>query len=127
MWQDSALMLGGAVGVIVGMFHGSVVERVMVRPIGAALAGTDIRISARRLVSPIMHVSTVVYILGGLALIAIGAGWAPHLRTAVALTISGFYLHAMVMNSWATRGRHPGWMLMAVALVLIQAGVWLLI
>lgn len=106
MWQDSALMLGGAVGVVVGMFHGSVVQRVMIGPIGAALAGTDIRISARRLVSPIMHVSTAVYILGGLALIAIGAGWAPHLRTAVALTISGFYLHAMVMNCWATRGRH---------------------
>ncbi len=125
MWQDSALMLGGAVGVVVGMFHGSVVQRVMVGPIGAALAGTDIRISARRLVSPIMHVSTAVYILGGLALIAIGAGWAPHLRNAVALTISGFYLHAMVMNCWATRGRHPGWMLMAAALVLIQAEVWL--
>lgn len=125
MRQDNALMLGGVVGVVVGMFHGSVVQQVMVGPIGAALAGTDIRISARRLVSPIMHVSTAVYILGGLALIAIGAGWAPHLRTAVALTISGFYLHAMVMNCWATRGRHPGWMLMAAALVLIQAGVWL--
>lgn len=125
MWQDNALMLGGAVGVVVGMFHGSVVQRVMVGPIGAALAGTDILISARRLVSPIMHVSTAVYILGGLALIAIGAGWAPHMRTAVALTISGFYLHAMVMNCWATRGRHPGWMLMAAALVLIQAGVCL--
>jgi len=125
MWQDSALMLGGAVGVVVGIFHGSVVQRVMVGPIGAALAGTDVRVSARRLVSPIMHVSTAVYILGGLALIAIGAGWAPYLRTAVALTISGFYLHAMVMNCWATRGRHPGWMLMAAALVLIQAGVWL--
>jgi hypothetical protein len=27
-----------------------------------------------------------------------------------------------VANLWATRGRHPGWMLMAAALVLILLG-----
>jgi len=36
---------------------------------------------------------------------------------------SSSYLFAAIGNCWATRGRHPGWMLYAVALVLIVYGV----
>lgn len=125
MWQDVALMLGGAVGVGVAIFHGRIVQGRMVRPIGIVLKDAPVTEGARLLVGPIMHVSTAVYLLGGLALIAIGAGWAPAaLRGATALFIGGFYLHAAVMNGWATRGRNPGWALMTLALLLIAAGVW---
>jgi hypothetical protein len=33
------------------------------------------------------------------------------------------YLFGALGNLWATRGRHPGWMLMAAALILIVIGV----
>ena len=125
MWQDIFLMLGGAVGVGVAIFHGLIVQRRMVRPIGVVLVDAPVTQGARLLVGPIMHVSTAVYLLGGLALIAIGAGWVPAaLRSAAAVLIGGFYLHAAVMNCWATRGRNPGWALMVAALLLIVAGVW---
>ncbi|WP_260583534.1 hypothetical protein [Sphingopyxis sp. PET50] len=61
---------------------------------------------------------------GGLALVAVGSGVSSQFRGVAALIAAGFYLHAMVLNCWATRGRHPGWMLMAVALLLIAAGMW---
>ena len=35
----------------------------------------------------------------------------------------GLYLMGALANLWGTRGRHPGWMLMAAALVLIVVGV----
>jgi len=39
------------------------------------------------------------------------------------LFVGGLYLYGAVCNLWVTRGPHPGWMLMAVALVLIALGV----
>ncbi|WP_439568786.1 hypothetical protein [Sphingopyxis sp.] len=121
--QNIALLLAGVVGAGVAIFHGIVMQRHMVRPIDAALARSHVSLPIRRLVSPLLHISTIAWLIGGLALIAVGGGWAPHLRLAVALVVGGFYLHAMVMNGWATRGRHPGWVLMGAALVLIVAGI----
>lgn len=123
-WQDIALLSAGIVGSVTAIIHGVLMQRLMVRPIGLALAGTAAPAGVRRLISPLLHLSTIAWLLCGLALIAVGEGWAPQFRTAVALVAGGFYLHAMVLNCWATRGRHPGWMLMAVALLLILAGMW---
>ena len=122
-WQDYALILAGVIGSATAIIHGVLMQRLMVRPIGLALAGTAAPPGVRRLVSPLLHLSTLAWLAGGLALIAVGSGWVPPLRTAAALAAGGFYLHAMVLNCWATRGRHPGWMLMAAALLLIVAGL----
>jgi hypothetical protein len=48
-----------------------------------------------------------------------GFGWWVGTRRAV----GGLYLYGALGNLWATRGRHPGWMLMAAALILIAFGV----
>ncbi|MBJ7439390.1 MAG: hypothetical protein JHD35_10240 [Sphingopyxis sp.] len=118
-----ALLVAGVVGASVATLHGILMQRHMVRPIDAALARSHSPAAIRRLVSPLLHISTIAWFLGGLALIVVGSGLAPNLRFAVTWVVGGFYLHAMVANCWATRGRHPGWMLMAVALALIAAGV----
>lgn len=122
VWQNIALTLAGVVGSAVAVFHGILMQRMMIRPIERALAGTPTSAGIRRLVSPLLHLSTIAWFAGGLALIAVGSGWAPPFRLPVALVVGAFYFHAMVLNCWATRGRHPGWMLMAAALLLILIG-----
>ena len=44
-------------------------------------------------------------------------------KLATGLFVGCLYLFGAVGNLWATRGRHPGWMLMAAALILIVFGV----
>ena len=120
-WQDAALATAGIIGSGTAMLHGILVQRFLVKPIETA----DIRLSApiRRLVSPLLHFSTVVWFLGGLALIA-AAIWFEHdARLTTALFVGGLFLYGAIGNLWATRGRHPGWMLMAAAVALIAVGV----
>ncbi len=123
-WQNSALALAGVVGGITAVIHGVLTQRLMVRPIAASLAA-DRRIAApvKRLVPLLLHFSTIAWLLGGVALIA-AAGWfGPQARLATSLCVGGLYLFGALGNFWGTRGRHPGWMLMTAALVLIAVGV----
>jgi hypothetical protein len=121
-WQDATLALAGIIGSGVAVVHGILIQRLMVRPF-YELSFADRRISApiRRLVPGLLHFSTVSWFLGGLALIA--AIWfGRDMRLAACLFVGGLYLYGALGNLWATRGRHPGWMLYAVALVLIVLG-----
>ncbi len=123
-WQDAALAMAGVIGSCVAVFHGILTQRLMVRPI-EALFVADGRIAApiRRLVPGLLHFSTFNWFLGGLALIA-AALWFEHdARLATGLLVGSSYLYGGLGNLWGTRRRHPGWMLMAVALVLIVLGV----
>lgn len=123
-WQDAALALAGVIGSSVAVFHGVLTQRLMVRPV-EALFVADRRIAApiRRLVPLLLQFSTFNWLLGGLVLIA-AALWFEHDgRLATGLLVGSSYLYGAVGNLWGTRGRHPGWMLMAVALVLIVLGI----
>jgi len=123
-WQDAALALAGVIGSSVAVFHGVLTQRLMVRPV-EALFVADRRIAApiRRLVPLLLQFSTFNWLLGGLVLIA-AALWFEHdARLATGLLVGSSYLYGAVGNLWGTRGRHPGWMLMAAALVLIVLGV----
>jgi hypothetical protein len=123
-WQDAALALAGVIGSSVAVFHGVLTQRLMVRPV-EALFVADRRIAApiRRLVPLLLQFSTFNWLLGGLVLIA-AALWFEHdARLATGLLVGSSYLYGAVGNLWGTRGRHPGWVLMAVALVLIVLGI----
>ncbi|MEO8113472.1 MAG: hypothetical protein ABI655_03755 [Phenylobacterium sp.] len=121
-WQDAALGLAGVVGSSVGVVHGVLTQRLMVRPI-AALAEKRLAGTIRRMVPLLMHYSTVSWFAGGLALIAAALWFGPDARLATGLLVGGGYLYGALGNLWATRGRHPGGMLMAAAVVLIAVGV----
>ena len=73
---------------------------------------------------PLLQFSTFNWLVGGVALIAAAIWLGPGARLATACSSAGSYLFAAVGNSWATRGRHPGWMLMAAALFLIVLGAY---
>ena len=122
-WQDAALGMAGVIGSCVAVVHGFLVQRLMVRPFEEFFRA-DKRISAsiRRLVPLLLHFSTISWFLGGLALFA-AAIWFDHAaRLATGLFVGSLYLLGALGNLWATRGRHPGWMLMAVAIMLIVFG-----
>ena len=120
--QDMALGLAGLIGAAVAIVHGVITQRFMVRPI-AAMAFQERRLSATigRLVPLLLQFSTAVWFTGGLAL-AGATLLGREARLAICLMVGGTYLFGAVGNCWATRGRHAGWMLMAVALVLIAFG-----
>jgi hypothetical protein len=92
----------------------------MVRPF-EELSRADNRIRApiRRLVPLLLHFSTISWFLGGFALIAAAIWFGQDARLTTGLFVGSLYVFGAVGNLWATRGRHPGWMLMAAALVLI--------
>ena len=123
-WHDAALAMAGVIGSCVAVVHGILTQRLMVGPF-EELSLADKRISApiRRLVPLLLHFSTVSWFLGGFALIA-AATWLGHdAKLATGLFVGSLYLYGALGNLWGTRGRHPGWMLMAAALVLIAFGV----
>lgn len=122
-WHDAALGMAGIIGSGVAVVHGVLVQRLMVRPLQMLLAEKRIAAPVRKLVPPLLHFSTFSWFLGGLALIA-AAAWLDHeARLAAGLFVGALYVFGVVGNFWATRGRHPGWMLLAAALVLIVLGV----
>ncbi|MBX3501558.1 MAG: hypothetical protein KF889_19120 [Alphaproteobacteria bacterium] len=123
-WQTTALAMAGLIGGTVAVVHGVLTQRLMVRPIAAAL-GANPRIGRpiRRLVPVLLHFSTVAWFLGGLALIAAALWLERDLRLATGLFVGSLYLFGVLGNFWGTRGRHPGWMLLALALGLIAFGV----
>ena len=123
-WQNVALFAAGILGSAVAVFHGIVTQRLMVRPI-EALFRADGRTSGtiRRLVPLLLHFSTVVWFVGGLALIAAASVFGPDARLVTSLFVGSAYLFGVLGNLWGTRGRHPGWMLLGIAVILIAVGV----
>ena len=120
-WHSNALIAAGVIGGVTAVIHGVLIERLMVRPFDRILAD-DRRVSAviGRLVSPLLHYSTASWLLGGLVLIAAALlPFSPDARLTTGLMVGGHFLYGALGNAWATRGRHPGWMLMALAVGLI--------
>ena len=79
--------------------------------------------SIRRLIPLLLHFSTFVWFGGGLALIAAAFWLDRDARLAIAVLVGAAYLFGALGNLWGTRGRHPGWMLLALALGLIVVGI----
>jgi hypothetical protein len=123
-WQNAALAMAGVIGCGVAVVHGILVQRLMVKPFEEfALADRRIGTAIRRLVPLLLHFSTISWFLGGLVLIA-AARWSERdVRLTIGVFVGSLFLFGALANLWGTRGLHPGWMLMAVALVLIAFGI----
>ncbi len=114
------LVSAGLVGVATAIVHGLLTNRLMVRPLGQMLAGRKtVSSTVRRILAPLLHYTTFSWLIGGIALIVVAFGEQPGSRLAVSLVVGASYLYAALANVWATRARHPGWMLMAVAVAMI--------
>jgi hypothetical protein len=121
-WHDVALEIAGVIGSGVAVVHGVLIQRLMIGP-SEQLADRRISAPIRRLVPLLLHFSTFNWFLGGFALIIAANSFEQEARLATGLLVGSSYLFGALANLWATRGRHPGWMLYAVAIVLIGYGV----
>ncbi|MDB5469992.1 MAG: hypothetical protein JWR84_1552 [Caulobacter sp.] len=117
-----ALTAAGIVGGATAVIHGVLTQKLMVRPVGVLAVEGRLSLTIRRIVPMLLQYSTFSWLLCGLALVW-AAGQGAEVRLAVGLLAGGQYLFAAVGNAWGTRGKHPGWMLMAVAVGLIEYGV----
>ena len=118
--QHFALLVAGLIGAATAIFHGIVTQRLMVKPIDRRLAEhAGVSPTIRRIVPPLLHYSSYSWLVGGIALIIAANVADAEARLAIGLLVGNMFLYAAVANAWATRGRHPGWMLMAVAVALI--------
>lgn len=121
---DLALIAAGVVGAFVAVIHGVLTQRLMVVPIEALFSEDGRTAPAIRRIVPIMlHLSTISWFLGGLALIAAALWFSTDARAATAWFVGSLYGFGAIGNLWGTRGRHPGWLLLTLALALIVAGV----
>jgi len=121
-WHDSALALAGVIGAAVALIHGMLTERLMAAPLRAL---TEPRLSApiRRLVPLLLQFSTFNWLVGGMVLVAAALWLGPEAKRVAGLLVGSSYLFGAAGNLWATRGRHPGWALYALALALIAYGL----
>ena len=98
----------------------SVTFFVNTRPRGA---GAPMNAAAKQLTPILLHLTTLYWLAGGLALIAAALWFDQSARLATAGCVGFVYVCASLGNFWGTRGRHPGWMLMTAALALIVVGL----
>jgi hypothetical protein len=123
-WQDAALAAAGVIGSAVAVVHGLLVQRLMVGPIREACSGDKrFRGPVGKLVPALLQFSTFAWFLGGAALVAAAGGMDEAARLAISLFVGALFLFGAVGNLWATRGRHPGGLLMAAAVVLIAVSL----
>lgn len=118
--QDVALIAAGVIGISVAVAHGIIMQRRMIEPIEALVqADGRMKNSLKRLLPVLLHFSTFNWFVGGLALIAAAFWSGQDARLVAGLLVGSSYLFGAIGNCRATRGRHPGWVLYAVALALI--------
>ncbi len=119
---DIAFVIAGVVGAIGAIVHGVLTQRFLVRPI-QELTATKMSGTLRRLVAALLQFSAFMWLVGGLALIVAVYAFEREARFATGLLVGVSYLFAVIGNLWATRGRHPGWVVFGVALVLVIYGL----
>lgn len=115
--RDVALVAAGALAIAVAVVHGALLE---VRLFPKAEIAS---VRAGRLVRAVCRLSTLDWIAVAVLVMAapaLGSQAARDVIVAAAVTVYG---SAAVLNAAATRGRHPGWMLMTCVVVLAVMGL----
>lgn len=120
--HDFALVLAGIIGSAVAIVHGVLVQRMMVRPVAVTSSG-KLRGATLRLIAALLHFSTFNWFVGGLALICTALAFGTQAKIAVGVLVGSSYLFGALGNLWATRGRHPGWVLYGITVGLIVYGL----
>jgi hypothetical protein len=96
-------------------------ERLMAAPFRAR-AEPPLSATIRRIAPLLLQFSTFNWVVGGLVLVAAALWLGPEASAWPGCWSGSSYLFGAVGNLWATRGRHPGWVLYAVAVLLIVYG-----
>lgn len=113
MSSSLAFFIAGALAVVTGVLHGIVGERRIIGRI--PFPNVPVRILSRG----ILWVSAAAWVAAGILYIALGAIGAAGSR-GLAATIVGTQAVVLAVGAYgnfrATRGRHPGWALLALSI-----------
>ena len=120
--HDAALVIAGLIGSFSAVIHGMLTQSHLVDPV-RELTAARISTPIQRLVTILLQFSTFNWFIGGLALIVAACVFGREARLATGLLVGGSYLFATLGNLWATRGRHPGWIVYGAAFSLTLYGL----
>ena len=114
--QNALFVSAGAVGIAVSVIHGVLMQRLMIAPV---LAGDDLPGRSRRIFPVLMHFSTAVWFLAGVALVVASLYLPASTTMVIAYVTAMLYALGAFANFWGARGRHFGWIPLAVSVTLI--------
>jgi hypothetical protein len=114
--NDGFLMIAGIGGVFIALVHGTLGHRKILSAIN------DLPPSSWRLNYVVFQLSTLYWMVGGIALLLTPAYLDDSQRHIVVLIVAFFYASGAVANFWATKGRHFGWCLLAIVATLAFFG-----
>jgi hypothetical protein len=120
--HDAALIIAGLIGSFGAVVHGMLTQSHLVVPV-RELAAARISAPVQRLMTILLQFSTFNWFIVGLALIGAAFAFGPGARLATGVLVVSSYLFATLGNLWATRGRHPGWIVYGAALSLTLYGL----
>ncbi|MFK7955032.1 MAG: hypothetical protein AB8B96_02960 [Lysobacterales bacterium] len=113
------LSLSGAMGMMIALVHGYLGET---QVIGPTTTRTD---AHRRVLQAIMFLSAVYWFVAGFVLLLSPRYLTGTTQTVVICAMAAILASGSVANFWATRGKHFGWVLLAIACGIALAGAWL--
>ena len=114
--HDTALQTAGVLAIAVAIVHGAIGE---FQVLSRAQVGTP---RTRNLLRMIWQSSTIDWIGIGVLLMAAPAFGSQTARNWIAAVAVLVYGYAAIGNAVASRGRHVGWMLMAIVVALVILG-----
>ncbi|MDJ0656623.1 MAG: hypothetical protein QNJ40_20855 [Xanthomonadales bacterium] len=113
---DYFLIAAGVLGLITSAGHGYIGHVRLVSP----LDGIDAR--AKRALGTVFQLTTIYWVMGGIALILAPFTLSATPREVLAIFMAVIYGTAALGNLWITRGFHFGWVMLTAATVLAIAG-----
>ena len=123
--HNMLLIIAGIIGASVAVIHGVLMQKLMINPLLNSSYGQEMKVQIRKLLPILLHFSTLFWFIGGASLIMAPFVFDQTARLVVSITVGGFYTFGALGNFWGTRGRHPGWVLLAVSVVLILCSHYL--
>ena len=120
---EVTFVAGGAIGIVVSVIHGILLQRKIIAPYLLEPSLETIPPALRLLIVLLLHSTTVAWLSIGMAVLA-----APFFADPSGQRIIGGlailnYAFAAFENGYATRWRHPGWVLLAIATVALAIGM----
>lgn len=114
--HDLMLQAAGVIAIATAIAHGV---------LGETMVFANATIEPRRLrtlIRLVWQCSTVAWLAGGVLLIAAPLVTREPARQWIVVVVAAMYAFGALANAYATRGRHPGWMALAVVIGLAAAG-----
>ncbi len=117
------LLGAGILGCLVALLHGFLQQKLIIKPlVKRNLESGNLSETTLKLIVALLHFSTAAWLAGGVALIVVSR-MGGEAQLATGLLVAALYSFAAAANFWATRGRHPGWVLLGLAVAAILAGI----